>query len=83
VIRGEHYGILRNDVTEGRHIPKIAQGLRKLPLHPLHFPFVFQRSYLDTVTYAGKSTSEKATGFAATTRYSRYILISAFQAGTF
>jgi len=47
-------------------------GLAKIaatPATPLHFPLIFQRSYLDTVAYAGKSAPEKATDFAATACY--------------
>jgi hypothetical protein len=38
---------------------------------------------LDTVTYAGKSASEKAPGFAATARYKPLHFHSAIQASTF
>jgi hypothetical protein len=51
--------------------PKIAAT----PATPLHFAFVFQINCFYSSTYAGKSAPGKATGFAAT---SRYTVIPAF-----
>ncbi|HXB20532.1 MAG TPA: hypothetical protein VNV88_04075 [Candidatus Solibacter sp.] len=61
-------GILGNSVPGdigSKKCPKIAAT----PATPLHFSLVFPKSYLYTVTYAGKSDPEKAIFFAATTRY--------------
>jgi hypothetical protein len=76
---------LRNGVTAGDIFQKCTRFLKiaATPATPLHFLLVFQRSYLDTVTYADKSASEKAPDFAATARYKPLHFNFCISAGAF